>query len=335
MRAAGAPVTVDLSSNINPFAGASAQYPPVVHDPLVAAYLEFLEWEGERRGAKPSLGPEHVLFTCGSAEGIDLVVRAFCDPGRDGIAFTPPTFPMYDHWSRANGVESRAFPLTGAKLERLPVDDLVASGAKMIFLCNPGNPTGTPLPVEAIRELLARASGLVVIDEAYLELSDEPSSAALIREHENLVVLRTFSKGWGLASLRAGALLAQPAVLHAIRLIQVPFTIPTPAAQELTAALRAPEQMRARCEQATAERERVAREIAALTPAWRVLPSVTNFFLLECDQPASVKARLYAQGIRVSDAGPDLPRCLRISVGLPDDNEVLLSALKSIAGDFR
>jgi histidinol-phosphate aminotransferase len=218
----------DLVSNTNPIAGGPlAHYPRAIPIELQARFAAFLATDG----GEADIRAENVMFTEGSSAAIDLLVRTFCEPGRDRVCVCTPTFPLYERAASAAGVDVVPVALGGAQFERLDVDGLVAAAPKLTFVCSPNNPVGTS-PVAADLEAVLRSlPGFVIVDEAYVEFAGRPSAVALTTRFPRLVVLRTFSKAWGLAGVRAGAAIGERGVLDTLRLVQPPYAFGRPAQQ--------------------------------------------------------------------------------------------------------
>ena len=282
--------------------------------------------------------PVQLLAGRGSDEPIDLLIRALCRPGRDAIVVTPPTFGMYAVCARLHGAPVVEVPLVEAEegficdfaaVERAVRD----SGARVVFLCSPGNPSGAALPLEAIKSLAQALDGqaLVVVDEAYQEYADGPSAISLLGSLRNIAVLRTLSKAHALAAARIGAVIADPALVEVLQRCQAPYPLPQPSVDLACRALAA----EARSETARrtavtrAERTRLAAALPRLPGVRRVYPSSANFLLVRFDNPDDAYARLLAAGIVVRDMrhALGLGDALRISLGTPEQNDAVLDVL--------
>ena len=286
--------------------------------------------------------PERLLIGRGSDEPIDLLVRAFCTPGRDAVLVTPPVFGMYAVCARLQGARLVTVPLRdGAEDFHVDLDAVaavaLAQGAKLVFLCSPGNPAGGVLAAESVLALARQLEGhaLVVVDEAYVEFSDQPSLAPAAGRQSNLAVLRTLSKAHALAAARIGCLIADVDVIDALRRCQAPYPVPQPCAEQALRAL-APA-ARARTEAGIAEvcreRERLCAALGGIAGVGRVYPSQGNFLLVRFDRPEVAYRKLLAAGIVVRDmrALPQLDDALRISIGTPAQNTQVIEAMQSLA----
>lgn len=285
--------------------------------------------------------PSQVLVGRGSDEPIDLLIRATCRPGGDAIVVTPPTFGMYGVCARLHGTPISEVPLLESKdgfaCDYAEVERVARGvGARLVFLCTPGNPSGTSLPLEAIARLAHALDGqaLVVVDEAYQEYADGPSAISLLGSLRNIAVLRTLSKAHALAAARIGAVIADPALIEVLQRCQAPYPLPQPSVDLAYRALQEP----ARAETARriavtrAERARLAEALPRLPGVRRVYPSSANFLLVRFDDPDAAYARLLAAGIVVRDMrhAPGLGDALRISLGTPGQNDAVLEALAAL-----
>jgi histidinol-phosphate aminotransferase len=278
----------------------------------------------------------NLLMTRGSDEGIDLLNRAFVRPGEDGVITCPPCFGMYALSARIQGAKLQEVPLHetahGFELDRAGL--AAANPAKLLFLCSPNNPTGNGLAAETVLDLSREfeGSGLVILDEAYIEFSERSSLASRVNQQPNLVVLRTLSKAFGLAGCRLGALIAAAEVIDILRRIIPPYPLPTPAVVAAEAALE-PEAIANRRDQLDLIMDDKPRLVSALQahPAIRrVWPGEANFVLVRAtDGPALVAAAAGA-GIRLRDQSsqPGLTDCVRITLGTPEENTALIEFLQ-------
>lgn len=311
--------------------GAVRRYP----DPQPAALRE-------RLARLYGCEPQQLLAGRGSDEAIDLLVRALCRPGGDAIAITPPTFGMYAVCARLHGVRTVEAPLRdtpeGFACDFAALADTVErEAAKLVFLCSPGNPSGTLLPLDQIAGLARRLRGraLVVVDEAYLEFADGASAVSLLGRERNIAVLRTLSKAHALAAARIGTVIADAGLIAALQRCQAPYPLPTPC---VGLALRALAEVplnttKARTTTAICERERLAEALRGLPGVRRVYPSQANFLLVRFDDAQAAFDGLLDTGVVVRDvrAAPRLDDALRISLGTPEQNAAVIEVLGRIA----
>ncbi|EQD59532.1 histidinol-phosphate aminotransferase [mine drainage metagenome] len=277
---------------------------------------------------------EQVLVGRGSDEAIDLLVRAFCRAGADAVLISPPTFGMYAVCARTQGATVTEVPLRDDCL--LDIDAVLAAvtpALKLVFVCSPNNPSGGLVPLAEIERLARALDGraLLIVDEAYIEYAEAISATTLLRRHENLGVLRTLSKAWALAGARIGALLAAPEIIALLRRIMPPYPLPTPSVQAALAALQSEAQalMGTRVAATLRERARVAAALATMAGVRVVLPSRANFIAFRIDDAANHYTHLQANGVVLRDIGryPHLAGYLRLSIGLPEENDRALALL--------
>jgi histidinol-phosphate aminotransferase len=294
----------------------------------------------ERMAWLYGVAPDRLLVTRGSDEGIDLLVRAFCRAGHDGVLVAPPCFGMYAACARIQGAPLVLAPLRERDAGwQLDLPDVVRAvdqhRVRVVFLCSPANPTGQALTlaqVETLAEAL-RERCLLVVDEAYVEFSAIPSASALLARFPGLVVLRTLSKAHALAGARIGAVLADPAVVRLLANLLAPYPVPAPSAALAMAALTdaALAMARERVARSVGARQALAQALAACPDVRRVYASEGNYLLVRCADAGAVLDRLLAHGVVVRDmrAFAQLADALRISVGSEQDNARLLEVLAS------
>ncbi|AMR26273.1 histidinol-phosphate transaminase [Hymenobacter psoromatis] len=279
------------------------------------------------------VGPAQIFLGNGSDEAIDLLVRLTCTPGgADSILLLPPTYGMYEVAANLNDVRIERRPLT-ANFQLSPeiVAGVLASPAKLVFLCSPNNPTGNLLHAEAIEEILRGFAGLVVVDEAYADFAAAPSWTTRLAEFPNLVVLQTFSKAWGLAGLRLGMAFASPEIISYLNKIKPPYNISEATQQHALAALAAAPHFESLRQQLLTGRDWLAGRLPALPLVAEVFPSDANFLLVRFHPDATaVYEYLLSRGIVVRNrtTQPGCAGTLRLTVGSPEENEKLLAALR-------
>lgn len=273
--------------------------------------------------------PANIFLGNGSDEAIDLVFRVFCNPGEDNVVAISPSYGMYEVAAAINDIAVRHVPL--ADDFSLPVEDLLAacdSRTKAIFLCSPNNPSGNAIPNETVFDILERFNGMVVVDEAYIDFCSVPSLLPAIPRYPNLIVLQTFSKARGLAALRLGLAFSQPYVINLMSMVKYPYNI-NESTQRL--ALEALEKSIDReVAEIIAQRIRLVHKFLRFTCIRRTYPSEANFLLVKVDNADALYAHLIADGIIVRNRTkvPGCKNCLRITVGLPEENDKLLQSLE-------
>lgn len=273
---------------------------------------------------------EHIFLGNGSDEAIDILYRAFCEPGRDNVIICPPTYGMYEVSANINDVAVKKVPLTpGFQLDLEALEEAVDAQTRIIWLCSPNNPTGNSLDRGDIELVLNNFDGLVVIDEAYVNFSRQRSFIPDLADYPNLVILQTLSKAWGLAALRVGMAFASAAVIEIMNRIKPPYNI-NEASQKLAAdALGEVEQVNEMIRILVSERDRLEAALTSQGKVITVFPSDANFLLVRVPDARRLYEFLLGRGIVVRDRSsqPGCADCLRITVGTPAENDLLLSAL--------
>ena len=279
----------------------------------------------------------NVLVGRGSDEAIDLLVRAFCRAGEDGVVITPPTFGFYKVAARIQGASVVEVPLLRDSFALdLPAVLEAGRSAKIVFLCSPNNPTGNLLDEAALLGVCSELSGraLVCVDEAYIEFAARASLAARLAAFPNLVVLRTLSKAYALAGARLGTLIAGAEIVGLLKRIIPPYAIPASTIEEVLALTGAPQRAMAaaRINTLLEERDRMRARLEVLRCVARVYRSDANFLLVEFRDARRALEAGMAVGLLVRDfsAAPGLKDCLRISMGTPAQNDRLLTALERL-----
>ncbi len=311
---------------------------PSAHQPLLNRYPEPQPADlVATLAALYGVQPAQCLVTRGSDEGIDLLLRTFCRAGQDAILFTPPTYGMYVVAAGIQGARCVTVPLIREQnfaLNPAAVLQAVTPEVKLVFLCSPNNPTGGLLDraavLSVVQALATRA--VVVVDEAYVDFSGQPSLAAEIGANPNLVILRTLSKAFGLAGARVGTTIADPAVIAVLQKVIAPYPVPAPV---LAAALTAlsPDGLKAARESVAAivaERAKLAAALAKLPAVKRVWPSDANYLLLEVTDSAKTMAAGRAAGVIWRDRSKDVPHTIRITVGSAAENQATVEVLSRV-----
>lgn len=282
---------------------------------------------------------ENVLVTRGSSEGIDLLIRTFCAPGKDNVLLTPPAFDLYEIYASVQGAGVIATPLRADLDFSLDTKSLLSAcdeGTKLIFLCSPNNPAGTAIPRETILSIAEARAGksVVVVDEAYIEYSGLDSLATQVKERENLVVLRTLSKALALAGARCGSVIASSGLIRLLDSVLAPYAMSSPVVDSALQALSHEQLAKARrlATEVIGERERMRVELAACKEVRKVWPSSANFLLVRFANLQRVLCRLddAAIAIRTYAGDATLQNCARITVASSADNERLINAIRSL-----
>ena len=318
-----ADVWLDANENPKSLSGAAGlnRYPSARHQALRDVLAQIF-----------GLPTEQVFAGHGSDEAIDLLMRAFCSPGEDRVLSHSPSYGMYSVSAAINDLGFDAVQLQpDFSLDVQTLQDTLKPSHKLIFICSPNNPTGNTFSRADIQTILEAHQGLVVVDEAYIDFAPEESVLPLLETHSNLVVLRTFSKAWGLAGLRLGCALAHPAVIEVLMAIKPPYNLNQPTLEIAEQLLQKQQEMKHSVQALNAAREKLARELESLKPVEEVFPSVANFLLVRVKQADALYHFLLDQGVVVRNRSslPGCTGCLRFTVGTALENEKLITQIKA------
>jgi histidinol-phosphate aminotransferase len=311
-----------LDANENPYPTPYNRYP----DPLQWKVKEKL---AEIKGVKP----QQIFLGNGSDEAIDLLIRAFCEPNVDSILITPPTYGMYAVCADVNAVGIEQLPLTpdfDIDLNTLP--KTFKPTTKILFLCSPNNPSGNLLSRDKVIEVLNRFSGLVVVDEAYIDFTSSKSFALELSNYSNLVILQTFSKAWGLAGLRLGMCFASEEIIDILNKIKYPYNVNIFTQEQGLKALLQVDTKNKNVHEIIQERNTLAKSLTELSIVKKIYPSDANFLLVQVDNAPYTYEYLMQKGIIVRDRSKVTlcDNCIRITIGTPKENQDLLNALKML-----
>ena len=311
-------IGVYLDANENPFENGYNRYPSTT---LKAQVREAI---AQKKGVCPS----RLFLGNGSDEAIDLLFRIFCRPGVDNAVSIAPTYGMYSVCAAINDVEYREVML-GEEFS-LPVDELLRvsdAQSKLLFICSPNNPTANAFPREQLIALVRQFPGIVVLDEAYIDFSSEPSMVELIDEYPNLIVLQTLSKAYGLAGLRIGLAIAHEQFVRIFEQVKYPYNI---GADTLALAWQLLQRdITPQVKTLLAERERVAKALGELAFVEKVYPSDANFLLVKAQRSRELYEYLISRELIVRDRSrtPGCEGTLRITIGTPEENDRLIREL--------
>lgn len=276
---------------------------------------------------------ENIFLGVGSDEPIDLLMRIFCEPGQDAIITTPPTYGMYKVAADINNIAVKEVLLT--EKFHLRVDDVLKAAddqTKLLFLCSPNNPTANDLKQTDMLKLIEKFQGIVVVDEAYIDFSSRESSASLVQQYPNLVVLQTFSKSFGLAGIRLGIAISNPEIIQIMLKVKAPYNINKLSADVALKAFDHMDLMAFNIEKILEEREYVAEQLSHAAEVENVYPSDANFLLFKIKNAKQVYQKLAEKGVIVRYRGnePHCEDCLRVTIGMPDENVRFLKTLKEV-----
>ena len=313
---------VFLDANENPFNAPYNRYP----DPM--------QWAVKEKIASiKSIAPEKIFLGNGSDEPIVIVFRAFCEPGVDNVVSIDPTYGMYQVAADINNVELRKIKLNedfGFSAQKLL--DAANVYTKAIFICSPNNPTANLLDKTQIVKLLNEFDGIVVIDEAYIDFSPESSLLPELDNYENLIILQTFSKAWGMAGIRLGMAFAQPEIIKIFNKIKYPYNINILTQKKAMELLDHLQQKEEWVKVIVEERDKMVRKLFKLSFVQVVYPSDANFVLVKMHDARGIYEYLTGQKIIVRDRSKIAlcDDCLRITIGSPKENKKLRKALKAL-----
>lgn len=285
----------------------------------------------EKISAIKGLPAKNIFLGNGSDEAIDLLLRIFCEPGRDNIIILPPTYGMYEVCASVNNVRIKKIPLTfDFQPDMEAIEAAVDPFTKMIFICSPNNPTGNSINRNNIEILLNNFEGLIVIDEAYINFAKQKTFITSLNEYPNLVVLQTLSKAWGLAGLRLGMAFASETITSYLNKVKYPYNISEPAQRLASAALENLEQVNEWIINTVEERQKLTEDLVSIPFILKIFPSEANFLLVKLKEASKIYAYLVRKGIIVRDRSNVIlcEDCLRITIGTHEENQLLLKALK-------
>jgi len=287
----------------------------------------------ERISTIKKIPADQIFLGNGSDEPIDLLIRAFCEPGLDNVVIPQPTYGMYTVSAEINNVEIRSIPLT----EDFDIDLSVLREAwnehtKLIFLCSPNNPSGNLLDPEKIKTVLDLFHGIVVVDEAYIDFTNYPGFVPLLKTYPNLVVLQTLSKAWGLAAIRVGMCFASADIIAVLNKIKPPYNINILSQQVALEELHFDIRKNRWVAEIINEREKLNAGLTKIDSVQKVYPSDANFLLVKIENARHVYESLVKKGIIVRDRSNVIlcDNCIRITIGTQQENQILLNELKQV-----
>ncbi|WPV01034.1 histidinol-phosphate transaminase [Mucilaginibacter sp. cycad4] len=276
--------------------------------------------------------PRNIFVGNGSDEAIDILFRSFCNPGVDNVILVPPTYGMYEVSANINDIQARKVNLTeDYQLNLEGIAEAIDKNTKLIFICSPNNPTGNSINRDDIQTLLANFSGIVVVDEAYINFSRQKSFIQELTECANLVVMQTLSKAWGLAGLRVGMAFASEEIIEVMNKVKPPYNVNESSQQLALAALANVGQVNEWIKETLAQRDRLVLQLKDFDFVVDIYPSDANFILVKTTNANGIYDYLVKQGIIVRNRSKVelCEGCLRITVGTPDENTVLLDTLQN------
>jgi histidinol-phosphate aminotransferase len=312
-----------LDANENPYETELNRYPDPYQTELKSKIAELKK-----------IDTDHIMLGNGSDEVIDLLVRLFCQPYRDNILIFPPTYGMYKVVADLNAVNVKTVDLT--EDFQIDINKTIASidaQTKLIFVCSPNNPSGNSMNRKSILRLLDQFDGLVVVDEAYQDFSQNTSFIEELKEYENLVVMQTFSKAMGLAGSRLGMCFANPKIIKYLNRIKPPYNVNNLTQNIAFETLNNYSKVQKQIEQLLKEKAQLAIALEQIQWVKKVYPSESNFLLVKVDDANKRYNELLEQKIVVRNRHnqPGCENCLRFSIGTPTENKILINTLNQLS----
>ncbi len=311
-----------LDANENPFDNGVNRYP----DPQQNDVKEVLS-------TIKNVGKENILLGNGSDEVLDLIFRAFCEPNKDNIITLPPTYGMYSVLANINAITNTEVLLSSDFQPKvLQILEAANENSKILFLCSPNNPSGNSFAIESVEELLNKFQGLVVIDEAYIDFSDQQSWLNRLEEFPNLIITQTLSKAYGLAGIRLGVCYSSKEIITILNSIKPPYNVNELSQQRAFERLNNKYEVAVEIKAIKIEREKLIQSLEHINYIDKIYPSDCNFVLVKVDDATKRYNQLINLGIVVRNrtTQPLCENCLRFTVGTEEENTRLLEALKEL-----
>jgi histidinol-phosphate aminotransferase len=281
-----------------------------------------------------NIDKKKILLGNGSDEVLDLIFRVFCEPTKDNVITLPPTYGMYSVLANINAIENRTVVLNDSFQPNIhQILEVADKNSKILFLCSPNNPTGNTFIIEKVELLISKFNGLVVLDEAYIDFSDKESWLQRLEEFPNLIIAQTLSKAFGLAGIRLGVCYASEEIITVLNNIKPPYNVNELTQQRAISRLQQMDEIKNEVAQLISERKRLKKELeSCVSFIETVYESDGNFLLIKVDDATKRYQQLIEYGvvIRNRTTQPLCENCLRISVGVCEENQRLIGALKAI-----
>ncbi|KAL7501389.1 hypothetical protein ACHAWT_010668 [Skeletonema menzelii] len=283
--------------------------------------------------------PKNVFVGVGSDEAIDLLIRIFCTPGNtsgagDAIMITPPTYGMYKVCANVNDVGIQVVPLTPDFNLQIPeMLQAVTPETKLIFICSPGNPTAKSIPLSDVRLIASSVNAIVIVDEAYVDFSSVPTATSLVNEFDNVVVLQTLSKAFGMAGIRCGFAIGPADVIQLMNNVKAPYNVNKLTSDAAANALKNTSTLENNIRVLLEQRASMEKQLLALDFVEKVYPSDANFLLFRVKQKANDLYKTIAdRGIVSRFRGNELhcDECIRVTIGTAEENSKFLEKLEEV-----
>lgn len=317
----GVTASVFLDANENPYNSPNNRYP----DPLQTELKTLVS-------RVKNVSCDRIFLGNGSDEAIDILYRTFCIPGTDNAVAIDPTYGMYKVCADINDVEYRKVLLDeNFQFRASDLLDKTDEKTKLVFLCSPNNPTGNNLCRKEIETVLQEFAGIVVIDEAYIDFSDEVSFTTMLDRYPNMVVLQTFSKAWGCAAIRLGMAFASAEIIAVFNKVKYPYNVNRLTQAEAISIIGKEYQIKEWVKTLLAERARLIEKFGKLTCCERIYPTDANFFLAKVSDAKKIYDYLVNNGIIVRNRTNVTlcHNCLRVTIGSRPENDKLIEALEN------
>jgi histidinol-phosphate aminotransferase len=311
-----------LDANENPFENGVNRYPDPQQNNVKALLAK-----------QKKVQTSQILLGNGSDEVLDLLFRAFCEPRVDNVITLPPTYGMYGVLANINAVENREVLLSldfQPQIEKML--EAVDSNTKIIFLCSPNNPTGNSFSDESVLYLLQNFSGLVVIDEAYIDFANKESWISELEQYPNLIITQTLSKAYGLAGIRLGICYASPVIISIINKIKPPYNVNELTQQRAFERLKDEEKVIHEIQSIRKQRGKLLKALLDVEFIEKIYPTEANFVLIKVDDANKRYNELIAKGIVIRNrtTQPLCENCLRLTIGTELENKKLIAALTQL-----
>ncbi len=314
-----------MDANENPYDNGLNRYP----DPQQVVLKEKIS---QLKG----VSPDKILLGNGSDEVLDLLFRAFCEPGKENILTFPPTYGMYQVLAGINNVQNKKVLLTDEfQIDVQKALDAIDKNTKMIFVCSPNNPSGNLIEEQRVIELLENFNGLVVVDEAYIDFSNSKSWIEKLGQYNNLVVTQTFSKALGRAGIRLGVCYADPEIIGILNRIKPPYNVNMLTQKEGLKTLENLEEILNQRNEINYFKYNLINELKEIEYIDKIFDSDTNFILIRVDDADRRYKQILDKGVVVRNRNtqPKCKNCLRITIGTEQQNSTLIKVMKNISNE--
>jgi len=324
--------SVFLDANENAF-GSPGSFPAADTGGRFNRYPDPLQWQLKFQLARVKGVPaENIFIGNGSDEVIDLAYRIFCNPGTDNVIICPPTYGMYEVSANINDVAIKKVHLTtDFQLDVNGILEAADANTKLLFICSPNNPTGNNMNREDVEVLLNNFPGIIIIDEAYINYSRQKTFIQELTEYPNLIVMQTLSKAWGLAALRLGLCYASMDIIDLLNKVKPPYNINEASQQLGLEALQDMDTVNEWIKQTVTQKQLLQQTLAQLSFVEKIYPSDANFIMVKVKDANALYDYLAANEVIVRNRSKDVhcSNCLRITIGTPEENSILINLLKS------